>query len=185
MCTESLSLIWWVCPVTCIIWSVSLQAKPNPHNKMGQQKSRKGRENCISIQNPDSFEGKNTLFLVDLTLVLIWGLQASAYSMFLLSLLIPLRIHWFLLLFYIWTGIYISHLQGEVFVAPVVAGTENTTVFTLLIVLVFSSALIQLERCTLPQTMHSFFFLSLDWMTISKCTLTPWVPFCFHLKLKL
>lgn len=53
-------------------------------------------------------------------------------------------------------------LQGEGFVAPVVAATENTIVLTLLIVLVLSSAPIQLQRSTLPQTMHSFVFSSLD-----------------------
>lgn len=180
MCTESSSLIWWACPVTCIIRSVSLQAKPNPHNKMGQQKSRKGRENSVfQFRTLIHLRGKNTLFLIDLTLVLIWGLQASAYSMFLLSFIFL----WEYSDFYCWFVFGLAYaslsLQGEVFVAPVVAGTENTIVFTLLIVLVLSSALIQLQRCTVPQTMHSFVFLSLDWMTISKCTLTAWYPSAF------
>lgn len=57
---------------------------------------------------------------------------------------------------------HLSVYKGKLFVAPVVAGTENMTALTLLIVLVLSPALIPLQRRTLPQNTHSFVFLSLD-----------------------
>lgn len=96
--------------------------------------------------------------------------------MVLLSFIIPLRILWFLLLFYIWISIYVSlSLQGKVFVAPKI-WTDRTGAFP--------------SSDSAPQMHtfinHAFLCLLITWLNDHKqmhphCA----VPFCFHLKLKL